>query len=359
MTRRIVFVSASGNLSGAEAVLLNLIDEALRRAVLVRCICPPGDLVTRLPSGVEQVEIEEQGLAAGPKPIAAVGWGAAARRAARVIADCSRDADAVVVNGFLALPAVRLATLAVPVSWIVHDVLRKRDWFAVLRLVRETITMAIPVSQAAAAPLRRRGIPVTVVPNGVAWPVEARNAPPTSPVVGCVALLTPWKGHLSLLDAFAAVRTPGARLELAGAHFPKDADYARLLRERANRSDLRGRVTFLGRVDALEAMRSWSVAVSPSIEPEAMPLVVLEALSVGLPVVATAIGGSLEILGHAGGWLVPANDSPSMALAIEGLLSDPQEQHRLSQWGPHEIAEKYRLDIQVARQLDAVVGGPW
>jgi len=359
VNRRLVFVSATGNVSGAEVVLLNLIHEALQRGLHVRCACPPGDLADRLPADVEHVEIEEQGLGTGPKPLAAIGLGAAARRASQILSRCSHDADAVVVNGFLALPAIRLAKMASPVSWVVHDVLRKADWFAVLRVVRSALTMAIPVSQAAAAPLRARGIPVTVVPNGVRWPVPARISPPDEPVVGCVALLTPWKGHLSLLDAFAQVQTPGARLELAGSHFPKDANYVQDLHARAARSDLAGKVTFLGRVDTLATMRTWTLGVSSSIEPEAMPLVVLEALSVGLPMITTALGGSLEIIGHGGGWLVPPSDPPSMATAIDGLLGDKGEQQRLAAWGPAQIAASYQLDYQVARQLDAVAGGPW
>ncbi len=359
MTRRIVFISPTGNASGAEVVLLNIMREALRRDITVRCISPVGELVKRLPSTVEHVEIPEQGLSAKPTPMAAIEWGGAARKASRVIKSCSRDAGAVVVNGFLALPAVRLAAPEPPVSWVVHDVLRRREWFALLSLVRESIKMAIPVSHAAAAPLRTRGIPVTVVPNGVAWPVEPRDVPPPTPVIGCVALLTPWKGHMSLLDAFAKVSAPEARLELAGSHFVKDAAYAQALRVRAECSDLAGRVTFLGSVDTLATMRRWTLAVSPSVEPEAMPLVVLEALSVGLPMVATALGGSLEILGHGGGWLVPPGDPLSLARAINSLLDDPHEQGRLSEWGPEEIARSYRLDVQVSRQLDAVAGGPW
>lgn len=359
MSRRVVFVSATGNVSGAEVVLLNLIAEAARRGLRVRCVCPEGELPSRLPDVIEHVEIPEQGLGRGPKPMAALGWVAAARRAGQVLALCCADADAVIVNGFLALPAIRYARVSAPVSWVVHDVLRKADWFAVLRIVRSCITRAIPVSYAAAAPLRARGIPVKVVPNGVRWPVEPRLEAPPTPVIGCVALLTPWKGHMCLLDAFAQVRTPGARLELAGAVFPKDAGYAEDLRRRAEKPDLAGKVTFLGRVDTLPTMRGWTLAVSPSIEPEAMPLVVLEALSVGLPVIASAIGGSLEILSHAGGWLVPPADAPSLASAIDLLLGDEAEQLRLSQWGRTQVQEHYQLDVQVARQLDAVAGGPW
>lgn len=359
MGRRLAFISATGNLSGAEVVLLNLIGEALQRGLRVQCVSPEGALTSRLPVEVDHVVIPEQGLTSERKAIAAANWARNAQSAAKTIGAATADADALIVNGFLALPAVRLATPAAPVSWVVHDVLRRRDWFAVLRAVRPAITRAIPVSHAAAAPLLARGLPVSVVPNGVPWPVAPKTKEPVSPTIGCVAALTPWKGHQCLLEAFSQVRTPGARLELAGTPFPKDQVYAESLKRRARQPDLAARVAFLGRVDTTSQMRSWTIGVSPSIEPEAMPLVVLEALSVGLPMVATALGGSLEILGNAGGFLVPPDDSHSLAAALDALLSDRDERMRLAHAGRQIVAEHYRLDVQIRRQLDAVEGGPW
>lgn len=359
MTARICVVSPTGNVSGAEVVLLNLVTEALRRGVEVRCLCPDGELVSRLPAAAQRVCIPEQALGRGPKAVAAAELGLSARAAADVIRVWSADCSAVVVNGFLALPAIRFANQQAPVSWIVHDVLRRRDWFAVLRLVRQSITVAIAVSHAAGAPLRARGLPVRVVPNGVTWPVAARPGDPDTPVVGCVAALTPWKGHRDLLDAFAQLEHRNAQLQLAGGPFPKDQAYALELRARANEPDLVDRVDFLGRVDARAAMRGWSVGVSPSIEPEAMPLVVLEAMSVGLPMVATALGGSLELLGHGGGFLVPPGSPGRLARAIDDLLDNHTERQRLAAWGREQVAERYRLKCQIERLLDAVAGGPW
>ncbi|MEZ5159240.1 MAG: glycosyltransferase family 4 protein [Candidatus Nanopelagicales bacterium] len=359
MNPTLAFVSPTGNVSGAEVVLLNLMEEAGARGAHVRCLCPRGDLVARLPEAVEWVEIPEQALGEGPRPLAAARLGWAARAAAATIRRAAQSSASVVVNGFLALPAVRLASPAAPVTWIVHDVLRRRDWFAVLRFVRGGIDRAVAVSDAAAAPLRALGLPVVVVPNGVKWPVPPRPTDPVDPVVGCVAALTPWKGHESLLEAFALVKPREARLELAGEPFPKDRAYAASLRARASRPDLTGRVTFLGRVNTAEVMRTWTLGVSASVEPEATPLVVLEAMSIGLPMVATALGGSLELLGHAGGFLVPPADPPQLARAIEALLDDAEQRSRLAAWGRREIAAHYRLDRQIASLLDAVAGGPW
>ncbi len=359
MTPIISFVSPTGAVSGAEVVLLNLIDEGLSRGATVQCLAPAGDLAELLPSTVRWVELPEQVLGTGPRPLAAGALAAAARKASPIIRAATEGNDAVVVNGFLALPSVRLSRCAPPVTWIVHDVLRRADWFAVLKAVKPSIARAVAVSHSAAKPLAQRGIPVRVVPNGTIWPVEPRGDKPPATTVGCVAALTPWKGHESLLEAFAMLEHRETVLELAGLPFAKDHDYAEALRRRAGQPDLAGRVKFLGRVDALSTMRRWTIGVSPSIEPEAMPLVVLEAMSVGLPMVATAHGGSLELLGHAGGFLVPPSEPELLAKAMDALLDSPLERRRMARWGRTEVEQHYQLGIQVARQLDAIAGVTW
>ena len=162
------------------------------------------------------------------------------------------------------------------------------------------------MSEAAAAPLRRLGLTVQVRPNGVEWPVEpATTELHDPPVVGTLGLLTAWKGYGDLLDAVALV--PAVRLELAGGAFAHDADYVDGLRRRAAAPDLAGRVRFLGRTaDPLATMRGWDVFVSASTSPEAGPMTVVEAMSLGRPVVATDHGGPRDYLADGRGELVPA-----------------------------------------------------
>ena len=71
MGRTVDFLSPTGNVSGAELVLLDLLVEAVRWDATVRCLCPAGDLVARLPDGVDWIEIPEQALGAGPRPLGA------------------------------------------------------------------------------------------------------------------------------------------------------------------------------------------------------------------------------------------------------------------------------------------------
>ena len=110
---------------------------------------------------------------------------------------------------------------------------------------------------------------------------------------------------------------------------------------------------FLGHVaDPLARLRRWSVAVSASIDPEAGPLTALEAMSVGVPFVATDHGGVTEVLGDAG-LLVPPGDADALADAITRLLDDAELRARCHAAGPPAIVARH---LTAADQRDAVLG---
>src|SRR5699024_10991348 len=109
----------------------------------------------------------------------------------------------------------------------------------------------------------------------------------------CVARFTPQKNHRTLVGAMARlVRShPGARLRLVGTG-PEEA----AIRARVARLGL-DCVDFLGaRDDVPDLMAAADLVVLPSAF-EGLPLVVLEAMAIGTPVVATRIGGVIEALG--------------------------------------------------------------
>ena len=94
----------------------------------------------------------------------------------------------------------------------------------------------------------------------------------------------------------------------------------------------------------MDAMRSWSVAVSASVEPEAGPLAVLEAMSLGIAVVATAHGGAVEVVGSAG-LLVEPKNVDQLRAAIERLLGDSDLRRRCSEAGRATVAEELTEEI--------------
>lgn len=323
---RLVFINSTGNVSGAEVVLLQLVGLALDHDLEVTVASPDGPLTTRLPAAVTHLELPMLGLD-GPSSAPGRAWagarlGARTARAARSLRPVvSVPRARTVVNSLLALPAARLARPVGGIRWLVHDTVHQPKQRLVVRLSRAQIHRAVAVSEATALPLRELQLDVAVAHNGVHWPVDAAAlAPHEPPVVGMLALLTPWKGQQVLLEAVA--RLPGVHLELAGGSFPHDDGYVAGLRRRAEQPDLRGRVRFLGHVEPMRTMGQWDVAVSASVTPEAGPIAVLQAMSLGLPAVGTDHGGTAEFLANGAGLLVPPGDVPALAAALRQALSD-------------------------------------
>ena len=195
------------------------------------------------------------------------------------------------------------------------------------------VDAVICVSSGAAASFEQTGIPgfrPTVIRNGVPPARPSRGPQATRALVGLTperrvllttARLTPQKGLATLLDAMPAVldRHPEAVLLLAG-----DGPLETALRTQIDRLGLAGAVRLLGRrSDVPDLMAASDLFVLPSLF-EGLPLAVLEAMAAGLPVVATAVGGTDEaVVDEVTGRLVRPGDAAALATAITACLSDP------------------------------------
>jgi glycosyltransferase involved in cell wall biosynthesis len=165
------------------------------------------------------------------------------------------------------------------------------------------------------------------------------------------------KGVEVLLEALAALAREQRRVRLLIAG---DGEQLEALRARAGELGLgNDRIRFLGRVRAGQVR--WLLArtgalVVPSIY-EGMPLVVLEAMAAGVPVVASRVSGIPEVvLDGATGWLVPCEDPPALARALRAVLDDPQEARRGGEAGRRRVDERYR-PRHAARAWEDAVGG--
>ncbi len=171
-----------------------------------------------------------------------------------------------------------------------------------------------------------------------------------APVVLAVGRLSPEKGMVDLVEAFALVDRPEARLVLLGGG-PQQTVLENLIADRG----LGGRVELVGwRADPTPWYRAARLVAIPS-RTEAFGMVVVEALAHGLPVVSTRCGGPVEILdGGRWGRLVEIGDPRAMAAAIEAGLDDPGD--------PAERfvrAAEFSAEIGIARWaelVDEVVG---
>jgi glycosyltransferase involved in cell wall biosynthesis len=160
------------------------------------------------------------------------------------------------------------------------------------------------------------------------------------------ARLHPEKGYEHLFDALPLLKSRLDRpltLLVAGTG-PFEAEY----RERVRALGCRDVVRFLGfRHDVPTLMAAADLFVLPSVA-EAFGLVLAEALYLGVPVVATRVGGIPEIVDDGiDGVLVPPADSGVLAEAIAGLLRDPERRRRLAGAGREKVVARFRFENMV------------
>jgi glycosyltransferase involved in cell wall biosynthesis len=156
----------------------------------------------------------------------------------------------------------------------------------------------------------------------------AKNLPPDRPRIGIVGRLAEQKGHTYILQAMPLIRhTIPAHLVVIGAGALEAALHAE-----TQRLGIQDVVHFLGsRDDVLEIMPNLDLIVSASLW-EGLPAAILEAMSMGVPVVATDVSGSREVI-QTGltGILVPAADPAALAQAAIALLTDHAGAYRMAQ----------------------------
>jgi glycosyltransferase involved in cell wall biosynthesis len=150
----------------------------------------------------------------------------------------------------------------------------------------------------------------------------------SAPVVGTVALLRPQKALEVLVEAFSLLpdRLSNARLVIAG-----DGPCRAALEAQALRMGLRDRVHFLGmRRDPDAVWRAFDVAAMSS-DWEGMPLAAIEAMTHGIPLVATCVGGVPELLeDEVSALLVQPRDPEALAAALVRLVEDAELRTRLA-----------------------------
>ena len=196
----------------------------------------------------------------------------------------------------------------------------------------------IAVSQAVAESLRRSGViessKITVVHNGIDIDRFARSSACGSDIrVGTVGHLAPIKGQDVFVRAAALIcaRRCGVRFVVIGEDKSPQMGYRKFLKNLIAELGLNGNVTMPGWQDDIPAALSSLKLFVSAARSEPFGLSIVEAMASGLPIVATASEGALEILEDGfTGKLVPIADAHSLAEAINDLLDDPSERARLA-----------------------------
>mgnify|MGYP005841679349 CR=1 FL=1 len=231
-----------------------------------------------------------------------------------------------------------------------HKVERARFAVAVCEYGRERILRAAGAGHAGRVHVVRCGLDGAFLEPAPA-PIPDRRR------LVCVARLAPEKGLPVLLEAAERLVKEDAEFELV---LVGDGPLRGMLEATTARGALAGRVRFTGALgaEAVRAeIRAARLLVLPSLA-EGLPVVLMEALALGRPVVATRVGGVAELVEPgANGWLVEPGSAEALAGALREALAAPPE--RLADMGRHGRARvRARHDAhREAQRLAALFAG--
>jgi len=378
---RVLYVNHTAVISGGERSLLCLLP-ALPAGVQARLAAPEGELT----DAAERLGIPVDTIAgtAGslrlhplhtPRALAEMSVaGLQVRRAAR-----RSGAEIVHANSIRAGIVIALARGS-SAARVVHV----RDCLppgplttATMRLIAATATTIVANSQYTARSVRAAapGASIEVVHNAVDLerfnPAHIDRARARSRLgaagerrvlLGVVAQLSPWKGQDTAIEALQLLHEQGidAHLLLIGSakfvaqatRFDNEA-YLTHLRELVASAGLQDRVSWLGeREDVPELIRALDVLLLPSWE-EPFGRALIEAMALGVPVIATNVGGPAEIIEDGTeGYLLAPREPSAWARAIRRLAESPDRALEMGRAGRRRVEQAFTVAHHVAAMLD-------
>jgi glycosyltransferase involved in cell wall biosynthesis len=276
------------------------------------------------------------------------------------IARLSRSPDTSILqtHGYKANVLARVVAPFARCPWIavLHgetwESAKVRAYFALERLAVRAADRVLVVSESMARSVVARGLQagkVRVVHNAClieGGSSDEAHVTPKEPIIGVVGRLSPEKGVEVALRVFELVRrrVPSARLYVVGEGPERVA-----LEEEARRLGLGDSVLWLGYQEDLKHLYSrMSVFLLPS-RSEGLPNVVLEAMALGLPVVATAVGGVPEVVTDGrSGFLTSSEDVEGLARRVADLLEDEPLRQRLAQDALHDVRSRFSLGARLS-----------
>jgi glycosyltransferase involved in cell wall biosynthesis len=255
--------------------------------------------------------------------------------------------------------------------WHVHEIftspLQRRVFDALLARAADVV---LTCSQAAADQFPRLGRTgkVRVVYTGVDVPAGVPTVAPLSngaPTLVCVGRLNSWKGQPVLVDAVARLAARGVPVtaRLVGSVFRTERHFEQQLRRQVEDIGVAGLVDLLGerqRRDVLDIVAAADIAVLATTRPEPFGMALVEAMTLGRPVVASAAGGPPEyITDGVDGLLVPPGDARALADAVQRLVDDPELARRLGSAARAKVAHltTARMTAAVLQTYDDALSG--
>jgi len=178
-----------------------------------------------------------------------------------------------------------------------------------------------------------------LVKNCVGTCQVAKTGPNLPPVIISVGRLSPVKNQVLLLKALARLQQPYL------AWIVGEGEQRGAIEQTCRELGLQNRVELLGEVEDCDSLLAKADVFVLSSNYEGLPLSVLEAMSAGLPVVATEVGGVAEaVIDSQTGFLVPRLNADYLARRIDELLADDQKRQQMGQAGYQLYEQQFKLE---------------
>ncbi len=307
-------------------------------------------------------------------------WGFFAFR--RMFQRVAPDRLVVVAGGYPGGDSCRIAALAwrsvaagrPKAIYNVHNLASRPSGWSFLEstidaLVARSVSAFVAVSRACAESMRYRpqlwnAVPIGFILNGIVSTPQEKGElsvraelgiAPDCPLVLMLATYERRKGHDLLLDAFARTQLeiPAARLVICGFGYEDEVRYvdqgvaARGLASVVTLMDFRG--------DAYRILAAADILAVPTQAYESFGLVAVEAMSLGVPVIATRVGGLPEVVSHdQGGYLVEPDDVQGFASYLIQLLTEKTLRKRQGHLGKERYLKHFTAS-RMARQYASCV----
>jgi glycosyltransferase involved in cell wall biosynthesis len=352
----VIELISPGGLYGAENVVLGIsqkIDRDKFRSIIV-CISDKRSRGIPLIEEAKKRHLENEMLflknrfdPSGPFKLKELFW----QYNADIIHTHGYKAD---LMGLMASLCSNVNTMATVHGWTGADAkVRFYEGMDLLTLSRFQKVVAVSDEIRDRLKLRHPHLNVEVIPNGidvdrfscVSDASEIRSELGISPqakVIGTVGRLSPEKGHRFLLDAFGEVTKSRSDVVLL---IVGDGVLRRVLESHAERLGLREKVIFAGyRTDVDRCLAAMDIFVLPSLT-EGLSISLLEAMCIGKPVIATAVGESPNMIsnGSTGTLVQPARVS-ELSEAISTCLNNPGKGCKMAESARFEVKANYSWD---------------
>lgn len=345
---RVLLLSGRFEVRGSCTYTLRLGERLPQHGIQPLIVCPDATLVAH--SQRKLLPIREYPQLDWPV-INRVSW----RQVARELRDAPPDLIHLQSRRVLKLGRWLARTLQRPYVLTVHDYLAPHER---VELRHPECTRVITVSESVKRDfISKTHFPaerVSVIATGVGTDTLQKHEPILDPghipVIGTAGPLEGVKGLPFFLGAAARILATGRDVEflIAGAG-PEEGNLRRLARELG----ISEKVTFVPYLlNFSESLAAMDIFCLPSLQ-QGLGTIMLEAMALGLPVIASRVGGVYSVLhDQENGLLVPPSDSQAMADHILELLCDPLRARSIGESGRQLVQKEYGLERMISQTAD-------